>query len=375
MKITAIRTTPLYLRFKQPYHWAQGVNNGASVILVEIETDAGIVGIGESVISPDVETTLSVINYAIPFFVGEQAYDGARLVANCYQSGFSLRGTGSAQRYFSQAITGIDLALWDIMGKVAKQPLHQLLGGAVHDRLHYFGFVQGNSPDELAAHAAILVNTGYSVIYVKVGRGMDLDIEIVKSVRKAIGNARLRLDANEAWAMLEARTMLRKLEPFDIEFMEQPLPHRVGAGALANLRDTTQIPISADQTVFSAEDVYEICRTSAADSITLGIHETGGVKRFCKAAAVAEAAGLNICIHGVFETGISTCATNQVAVTIPNIDDGNQIMVQLLARDIVRTPDLVPVLGALTASSLPGLGFELDRDAVEEAAVAHRKQR
>jgi len=220
-----------------------------------------------------------------------------------------------------------------------------------------------------------LVNTGYSVIYVKVGRGMDLDIEIVKSVRKAIGNARLRLDANEAWAMLEARTMLRKLEPFDIEFMEQPLPHRVGAGALANLRDTTQIPISADQTVFSAEDVYEICRTSAADSITLGIHETGGVKRFCKAAAVAEAAGLNICIHGVFETGITTCATNQVAVTIPNIDDGNQIMVQLLARDIVRTPDLVPVLGALTASSLPGLGFELDRDAVEEAAVAHRKQR
>lgn len=374
MKISAIRTTPLYLRFKQPYHWAQGVNNGASVILVEIETDAGIIGIGESITSPNVETTLSAINYAIPFFIGEQAYDCSRLVAHCYQSGFSLRGTGSAPRFFAQAIAGIDLALWDIVSKAAKQPLHRLLGGAVHDRIRYMGFVQGNTPDELAEHAASLVKTGFSVIYVKVGRGMELDCEIVRSVRMAIGNVRLRLDANEAWSVLEARTMFRKLEPFDVEFIEQPLLSHVGPSALTKLRATTNIPISADQTVYSAVDVYEICRTDAADNITLGMHEVGGVQRYLKAAAVAEAAGLNICIHGVFETGITTCATNQVAATIPNIDDGNQIMVQLLERDIVKSPELVPVSGALSISSLPGLGFELDRDAVEEAADAYRKQ-
>lgn len=373
MKITAIRTTPLYLKFKQPYHWAFGVNYGASVVLVEIETDSGIIGIGESVISPNIETTLSVINDAIPFFVGEQAYDGSRLVAQYYQSGFSLAGSVTP-RFFAQAIAGIDLALWDIVGKAAKQPVHCLLGGAVHDRIRYFGFVQGNTPDELAAHAALLVKTGFSVIYVKVGRGMQLDFEIVKSVRMAIGNVRLRLDANEAWSMLEARTMLRKLEPFDIEFIEQPLPSHAGASALANLRTTTSIPISADQAVYSASDVYEVCRTGAADNITLGIHEAGGVQRYLKAAAVAEAAGLNVCIHGVFETGITTTATNQVVATIPNIDDGNQIMVQLLERDIVKSPELVPVFGMLSISDLPGLGFELDRDAVEEAAVAYRKK-
>ncbi len=130
---------------------------------------------------------------------------------------------------------------------------------------------------------------------------------------------------------------------------------------------------AADQTVYCAEDVYDICRNRSADVIVLGMHETCGVVRFRKAAAVAEAAGVNICIHGVFETGITTCATNQVAATINNMDDGNQIMWQLLAEDIVGSPDLRPVNGGLPISTGPGLGFELNRDAVGRAAEAFRK--
>jgi muconate cycloisomerase len=373
MKITAIRTTPLFCRFKQPYHWAQGVNYGAPIILIEVETDAGIVGIGESVASPEIAPVLAILDYAIPFFVGERAHDSARLIAKCYQAGFNARGTGSAPRYFAQAISGIELALWDAVGKAAGEPLHRLLGGAVHDRIHYFAFVQGDTPEELAAHAKSLVDDGFSVIYVKVGRGMDLDLRIVAAVREAIGDRRLRLDANEAWDMLTARTMFHKLERFDIEFIEQPLPARAGSAALAKLRASTGIPIAADQTVYSPDDVYDICRSDAADVITLGMHETGGAGRYRKAAAVAEAAGLNVCIHGVFETGITTCATNQVASTIPNLDDGNQIMWQLLERDIVRQPDLTPVEGSIAVGDRPGLGFELDPEAVAAAAAAFKR--
>jgi muconate cycloisomerase len=373
MKITAIRTTPLFCRFRQPYHWAQGVNHGAPIILVEVETDTGIVGIGETVASPEIAPVLAILDYAIPFFVGERAHDGARSIARCYQAGFNARGTGSAPRYFAQAISGIELALWDAVGKAAGQPLHRLLGGAVHDRIHYFAFVQGDTPEELAAHARSLVDDGFSVIYVKVGRGMDLDLRIVAAVREAIGDRRLRLDANEAWDMLTARTMFHKLERFGIEFIEQPLPARAGSAALAKLRASTGIPIAADQTVYSPDDVYDICRSDAADVITLGMHETGGVQRYRKAAAVAEAAGLNVCIHGVFETGLTTCATNQVAATIPNLDDGNQIMWQLLERDIVRQPDLTPVEGSIAVGDRPGLGFELDPEAVAAAAEAFRR--
>ncbi|HEY7764679.1 MAG TPA: mandelate racemase/muconate lactonizing enzyme family protein [Aestuariivirgaceae bacterium] len=374
MQITAIHATPLFCAFKQPYHWAQGVNYGAPVILIEIETDTGIIGIGESVASPTVAPVLAIIQDAIPHFVGQSAYDGNRLISNYYQYGFNSKGTGSAPRYFSQALAGIELALWDAIGKATRLPLHKLLGGAVRDKVEYFGFLQGDTPAELAAHAQELVRTGFKVLYVKVGRGEDLDVAICAEVRKAIGKTvRLRLDANEVWDMLMARRMFEALKPFNPEFIEQPVPGRTGSEGLSRLRAVTNIPIAADQSVYSAADLFEICRNRGADVIVLGLHETCGVARFLKAAAVAEAANTNICLHGVFETGITTCASIQVAATIGNMDDGNQIMCQLLAEDIVEKPDLTPVNGALPISNGPGLGFELRHDAVKRAAKALEK--
>jgi muconate cycloisomerase len=170
-----------------------------------------------------------------------------------------------------------------------------------------------------------------------------------------------------------ARRMFEKLKPYDPDFIEQPVPGPGGAEILARLRALTNIPIAADQSAYTPQDVYDICRTRAADAIVLGLHETCGVVRFRKAAAIAEAAGIRICLHGVFETGITTCASNQVAATLPNMDDGNQIMWQLLKEDIVEKPNLAPVDGALPIVAGPGLGFELDRDAVARAAEAYRK--
>ena len=374
MNITSIRTTPLLCKFRQPYHWAQGVNYYAPIILIEVETDAGITGIGESVASPTLEPVHAIIRDAIPHFVGQSAYDGFRLIADYYRFAFNARGTGSAPRYFAQAVTGIDLALWDAIGKAAGQPLHRLLGGAVRDEVRYFGFVQGDEPEEVAAHAKQLVGEGFDVLYVKVGRGEALDLEVARQVRAAIGREiRMRLDANEAWDEWEARRMFEKLKPYDPEFIEQPVPGSGGAESLARLRAVTDIPIAADQSAFSPEEVYDICRSRAADVIVLGLHETCGIVRYKKAAAIAEAAGVRICLHGVFETGITTCASNQVAATIPNMDDGNQIMPQLLEEDIVARPSLTPVESALPISMLPGLGFELDRDAIARAAEAYAK--
>jgi len=92
--------------------------------------------------------------------------------------------------------------------------------------------------------------------------------------------------------------------------------------------------------VFTPHDVFNVCRENAADLIVLGLHETGGLLRFSKAANVAEPAGINVCIHGLYETGITTCAANQVAATLPNLDDGNQYMNHFLTWDIIKSPDL-----------------------------------
>ena len=376
MNIKDIRLTPLHCTFKQPYHWSQGVTYGAPVVLIEIETDAGVTGIGECSASPTHAPILAILEDALPRFIGQSIYDVNQLIWSYYQYGFNAKGIGRAPRYFSQAMAGIELAAWDAIGKQAKLPLHQLLGGKVRDKIEYFGFLQGNTPEEIGAHSEQLARNGFKVLYVKVGRGNELDIAILREIRKAVGDrVKLRLDANEAWDMLNARRMFEALKPFDPEFIEQPVSASTGPEGLARLRAVTNIPIAADQTVYSAEDVYDIVRCRSADVIVLGMHETCGILRYRKAAAVAEAAGVNICIHGIFETGITTAATIQVAATINNLDNGNQIMWQLLKEDIVSRPNLVPKDGALPVSNLPGLGFELNYDAVNRAKDAYAKLR
>jgi L-alanine-DL-glutamate epimerase-like enolase superfamily enzyme len=374
MKISTIRTTPLLCRFKQDYHWALGVTLCAPVILIEIETDGGIVGIAECPVGPTIEAMLAILHDAIPHFIDKSVFDGNKLIWDYHRIGFGARGVGSALRYFSRALSGIELALWDAIGKAFRQPVHRILGGAVRDKVSYMGFLQGDTPEEIAQHASQLKREGFAVLYAKVGRGDALDVQIVQAIRDAVGSTRLRLDANEAWDSMRARRMLEKLKPFDIEMVEQPVPGRGGAEALLRVRDVG-IPLAGDQSCYLPEDVYELCRTRAADVIVLGVHESCGIVRFRKAAAIAEAANTRLCIHGVFETGITTCAANQVGATLPNLDDGNQIMCQLLAEDLVESPSLIPINGAIPVSEKPGLGFELNRDAVARAAEAYRKHK
>lgn len=373
LRITAVRATPLFLPFRQPYHWAYGVVDGAEPVLVEIDTDAGITGIGESVGATDAATVLSALSRVTPDLIGQLAFDNARLVERLHRTHFGGVGPANQRRYSNQILAGIELALWDALGKSLGQPVHRLLGGAVRDEIGYFGFVQGDGPEEVGAHARELAGQGFEVIYMKVGRGDALDVANTAAVRAAIGGRRLRVDANEAWDSLTARRMIEQLKGFGLEFLEQPTIAESPA-ALARLRRVSPVPIAADQMVSTPQQVFEVCRHEAADVIVLGIHETGGLGGMRKAAAVAEAAGLNICLHGVYESGITTCASNQVAATIPNLDDGNQIMVQLLAEDIVASPPLATMDGRLPVIEGPGLGFELDHDAVGRAAERWRQR-
>ncbi len=111
---------------------------------------------------------------------------------------FAARGTCSAPRFGALVLTGLDMALWDIIGKTTGRALRELLGGALRESIQYFGFPQGDSAEKLARDAARWAREGSEVIYVKVGRGEALDLAIAEQVRAAIGNKRLRFDANEA---------------------------------------------------------------------------------------------------------------------------------------------------------------------------------
>ena len=368
--IAAIRVRPLLLPLKTPYHWSHGVREHFAVNLVEVTADDGTVGVGECAVAPDQAATALILERLAGHFVGRSPYDVTAIIADAFQREYVAAGA-MLMRAANGLFSGFDMALWDLQGRRAGLPVHRLFGGAHRDRVGYFHFVQGDTPEELAADAARGAAAGERVFYVKVGRGERLDLEIVRAVRREIGDARLRLDANEAWDPRDAIRMCRLLEPFDIEFVEQPTPSW-SIEALAQVKASVGIPIVADQSAFTLHDVYEICRRRAADLICIGTREIGGVRPLLQVAAVAEAAGLRICIHGSFTSGITSCAEHQAALAIPNLDDGNQIMWQLLRDDLVATPDLRPREGWIDALTGPGLGFELDEEAVERAEAAYR---
>lgn len=372
MKISQIDLTPLALAFSEPYHWAGRVDYGATVILVEVRTDEGVVGVGESTAGMPAEGTLASLLGIVPLLVGEPAQDIQRLMTKArYLGGFNHTPWAAGL-----ALAGLEIALWDIAGKAAGRPVHELLGGAVRESVDYFGFPQGATPQTVAARARTLAADGYRTIYVKVGRGEELDLRTTAAVRAAIADARLRLDANGAWSVPEAIHMIGKLAVYDPEWIEQPTAP-LSVSALRQVKESVDVPIAADQCVFTAEDVYEVCRLRAADAVVLSPHEAGGLLAFRKAAAVAEAAGVPVCLHGQSVSGISDAAQHHAGLSTPNLCEGNQIMHQLLVEDLVLTPDLTPRqarLGRDVASGFatPGLGVTLDRDAVARAAERYR---
>ena len=367
MKIKSINCYPLLINNKYPYYWSHGIINSTEIILIEIEAENGVKGYGESIATPSGEGVKAFIDSASSVLIGEDIFQNQRIIKKCYHSLFQAHGTCSAPRFGAQILSGLEMALWDLCGKIVERPLHELLGGKYRDKIEYFGFIQGNSADELAIDAKKLSKNGHKVIYGKIGREESTDVQIVKKVREAVGkDIRLRFDPNEAWDLVTAKRMIEKLEDFSIEMIEQPCNH-MNISVLKQIKDLNKVSIGVDQSVFNLNDLFQIALINAADLVVLGIHETGGIGGLKKAAAVAESACLNICIHGLHETGITTCAANQVAATIPNLDDGNQFMNHLIESDIINSPDLTLQNGGLPVLDGPGLGFEINFEAVQEA--------
>ena len=372
MKIKSINCYPLLINNKYPYYWSHGIINSTEIILIEIEAENGVKGYGESIATPSGEGVKAFIDSASSVLIGEDIFQNQRIIKKCYHSLFQAHGTCSAPRFGAQILSGLEMALWDLCGKIVERPLHELLGGKYRDKIEYFGFIQGNSADELAIDAKKLSKNGHKVIYGKIGREESTDVQIVKKVREAVGkDIRLRFDPNEAWDLVTAKRMIEKLEDFSIEMIEQPCNH-MNISVLKQIKDLNKVSIGVDQSVFNLNDLFQIALLNAADLVVLGLHETGGIGGLKKAAAVAESAGLNICIHGLHETGITTCAANQVAATIPNLDDGNQFMNHLIESDIINSPDLTLQNGVLPVLNGPGLGFEINFEAVQEAKEKYK---
>lgn len=371
MKVSAIRVTPLRLATNIPYIWSQGVEEAFTVNFIEMEAENGCVGYGETTTAPDADAQKTILEKLAHSYVNRSVFDYPAAHAEAFKKNFLAFGA-NMPRFANQLFSGLEMAALDLQGKLLGRPVWDLLGGEKRKNVGYFYFLQGKDIEEVAEDARSAVAGGHPIIYLKVGISEEYDIAAVKAVREAIGETRFRVDANEAWDPATALRMIKAFKDYNVEYIEQPTPSW-SIQTLKHVKERSPIALGADQSVFTLHEVFEACSTRAADMIAVGPREIGGLQPTMKAAAIAEGAGLNICIHSSMSSGITTCAEHHIGRAISNLDDGNQIMWQLLRENLIASPRLEPQKGILAFDPRPGLGFELDNDVVERAAESHRK--
>jgi len=369
MKIESVQATPVTIAFTEPEIWSQGVRHGVTAIVVEVATNAGITGVGESVPAPSPEVTLAAIDSAAKTILGKDP----RQIQRRWLDMQSLGGWCSFPYVGNSALAGIEIALWDILGQSLKAPIHALLGGPVRDRVPIMGFVQHTTPERIERDAERMASAGFTTLYTKVGLDRERDLAATAALRRGGGpQAQLRVDANEAWTPGTALRMAHALREYDLQYIEQPIRMR-NIRELAELRRRSPIPIAANQSSWLNWDIADILAAGAADVIMSDPWQAGGIANFQRAAAMCETAGLPLVYHSFAPLSIATRAAMQVLCTSPACVFANQTYNHMLADDVVREPVRIEQ-GHIAVSSEAGLGVELDRTKLARYHEAYRQQ-
>jgi L-alanine-DL-glutamate epimerase-like enolase superfamily enzyme len=371
MRITALHTTPVAVPLRREERWAYGRRRGLTSVLLEVETDEGIVGLGEAGGYPSTDIVLAVFRSLEPLVLGQDPLRIERLIST-----IDTVGTWHHVKASSPAIAAVETACWDILGKVCGQPVATLLGGAVRDAAEYVWYLARSTPQETAEHAVEAVAAGYSTLYVKVGWGEPEDDEaLLAAVREAVGDhVGIRIDANEAWTTAAARRIVPRLEAYGIELVEQPTSGR-NLSEMAYLRSRLDTPLLANEASWTRHDVLEVVRHGAADVVSVDHQMDGGLLNMKRAAAICDAAGIPVLKHSLGELGVATYAGLHVIASTPNFLRASQAYGSFLADDVLEGMDALPYEdGHLRVPDGPGLGVSLDRDKVARYAETYRRE-
>jgi D-arabinonate dehydratase len=387
MKITAIRTIPVACTVDPPYASAAGVQSRRGALLVEVETDAGIVGIGEAGLGGG--ATAAVIDKVLmPLLIGEDPL----LIEALWQKMFARTRQFGRRGVVLHAISGLDIALWDIAGKAAQLPLYRLLGGA-RDRVEAYasgGFYQeGKSAASLAKEAADYRARGFKGMKMKVGRNPSTqthlrqligqtsfcevdpaeDIRRVAAVREALGpDLKLMVDANCAWSPAFAIEMGRAMEPYNLYWIEEPVATDDIEGSVEVAR-ALHTPIAGYETENGLYGFRELIGRGAVDIVQLDLAWSGGFSECRRIAAYAGAHHRMVAPHA-FAGAVLLLASLHFAAAIPNglslewDQNPNAIRDELLTERLRLEAD-----GTVRPPERPGLGIELDRAAVERYRI------
>ncbi len=354
MKIIEVRRHYIYVPYRAPVapYWGwQAPCHGAHAVIIEVHTDEGFIGWGETAGREREARHHECCEDAI----GADPLRVTRTVRELRQKGHSL-----------VAISGVEMALWDILGKRCGAPLYQLLGGKVRDSVPMCGLMGVKSPREAAETARMYLDRyGFRTIKTKAGRSLTEDRDIALALHEAVGDrAVLRFDANQSYSPEEAATLLRNVySRVNIQYFEQPCREDM-LSEMAALRAETGQPIALNESVKDATSVLGIVQGQAADVLVPDLPTSGGIGEVCRIAAIADAAQIPCAFHSWHDMGIKTAAVAHLVSALPAFSLACDTLIHGLERDILADPFVIRD-GAIHAPDGAGLGVEVDMDAID----------
>lgn len=353
IKITDVEIYLFDLPLTSPFRIAIGEMSAANDLLVRVKTDQGIVGLGEACPFPPITGETQATNAAAAAAIRTMIVGKDPLAIDDL-----LRLIGPIVHSNPSAVAAFDMALYDILGKVAGLPLFRLFGGT-KGTFETDITTSIDTLEKMTAEAKGYADRGYKTLKVKVGLDPDEDFARIEAIREAVGpKVALRIDANQGWTVPQAIYALRKMAPLNIQFCEQP----VKAADVAGLRAVrTQVPVAimADEALFSPAQAIELVRAEACDTFNIKLMKAGGILNSLRIAHIADAANMRCMVGCMLETRLALTAAAHVVASQANIVyadlDGNS---EHVSDPIVD--GMAVKAGTLTLPEKPGLGCDVD---------------
>lgn len=380
MKIKKIKTHALSAPVKEPFYCAEGWYFSRNALIVELESDDGVIGWGEAMCHGSQSPLLAKVlidNVLAPFVLGKDLFD----VEVIWEGMYNLTQPYGRKGIAVNAISGIDTAIWDCLARTLNVPIYKLLGGAWRTDITpyatgFFRTKKGKYPDDAIDEALAFVDKGFNCMKIKIGFGIEEDMKLLRAIRKAVGpEVKLMVDANCAYNASSARKFLKAVEDLDIFWFEEPIPPDDVEG-YRTLKNLTGTYIATGECEFSKHGFRDLINRDAADILQPDVCFSGGFTECRKISALAQAHHVMVVPHA-WGSGISLAAALQFVATLPPCPMTFNPIEPLLEFDLSSHPYRQElILGGIRQKGMkveipsgPGIGVQVNRKIIEKFTI------
>ena len=350
-------------------------------VFIKIFTDEGITGVGESTLEYKENSLLGAIEDLKGDLIGKNPINIEEHFYHMFRDSYWRMGP-----VLLSAISGIEIALWDISAKALGVPIHRLLGGKMREKVRFYAngwFAGARRPEEFAAKAKEITARGVTALkwdpfgdaYLTItNKNLDNSIECIARVREAVGpHIDLLIEAHGRFNVATAVTIAREIAPFRPMFFEEPVPPE-NIDSLAEVRQKSPVPIAAGERAYTKHAFKELIEKRSVDFIQPDVSHAGGIMELKKIAAMAEAGYIPFTPHNP-SGPIAAAATLQLAACVPNF-----LILEIMINDVswrkdVTTESLDYEDGCLKISDKPGLGIDIIEEEVQKHSFTPKKLR